>query len=96
MEPADFLTGVPGPVLVLADNRAIAVAAPSWAAAFAAAGKIHRVRLVGRASEREVAAVVAEAEQLGAAAILAAGSGPPVEIGQAAASRLGRPLLTAP
>ena len=96
MDLAHFLAGVAGPVLVLADNPAIAAAAPRWAAAFAQTGTVHRVRLVGRATAPEIAAVLAEAENLGAATILAAGSGSSVEIGQAVASRLGRPLLTAP
>ncbi len=96
MSPAAALAGVLGPVLVLADNRAIAAAAPRWAAAFAAAGHLHRVRLVDRASEREVEAVLAEAQNLAAATILAAGSGSPLAVGQAVASRLGLPLLPAP
>lgn len=96
VDPADVLAGVSGPVLVLADNQAISAAAPNWAAAFAAAGTTHRVRLVERASEREVAAVLAEAEHLGAATILAVGSKSPLAVGQAVAGRLGLPLLTAP
>lgn len=96
MERTDFLAGVSGPVLVLAENSAIAAAAPRWAAAFARAETVHRVRLVGRASEPEIAAVLAEAQNLGAATILAAGSGSCAEIGRAVASLLGRPLLTAP
>lgn len=96
MERADFLAGVSGPVLVLAENSAIAAAAPRWAAAFDQTETVHRVRLVGRASEPEIAAVLAEAQNLGAATILAAGSGSSVEIGRAVASLLGRPLLTAP
>ncbi len=94
MEQADFPTGISGPVLLLADNLSIAAAAPRWAADFAAAGTVHRVRVVGHPSQQEIAAVLAEAKNLGAATILAAGSGSPLAVGQAVACRLGLPLFT--
>lgn len=36
-----------GPVIVVADDAAIAGRAPAWAAAFAAAGMVHRVVVAG-------------------------------------------------
>jgi glycerol dehydrogenase-like iron-containing ADH family enzyme len=85
------LAAVRGPVLLLADNRAIAAGATRWAEAFAAAGLMHRVRLVDR--ESDLAAVLAEASCLGAATILAVGIGCPLSVGRAAAEQLGLPLV---
>jgi hypothetical protein len=65
--------GHAGPVLVVADNEAIARLAPRWAARFAASGRVHRVRLLSLGSPSEIAAVVAEARSLPATVILAAG-----------------------
>ena len=65
--------GPAGPVLIVADNEAIARLAPRWAARFAAIGRVHRVRLLSLGSPAEIAAVVAEARSLPATVILAAG-----------------------
>ncbi len=80
-------------MLVLADNQAIATAAVRWAADFAAAGVVHRVRLVERADEQELAAVIQEAGQLGAAVIAVAGDGPPETVARTVSERLGLPFL---
>jgi len=82
-----------GPVLVVADNDAIARRAPRWAEAFAAEGRLHRVRLVGSGSDREIAAVEAEARSLAAGGILAAGREPARTVATAVAARLGLPLV---
>lgn len=82
-----------GPVLVVADNTAIARFAPVWAERFAAAGRLYRVRLVGAGSEREVAAVVVEAVRLSAVTILVAGGEGPLAVATEVARRLGVPLL---
>lgn len=86
-----FLDGHPGPVLVIADNPAIARRATAWEAGFAALGRLHRVRLVGRTAG-DVAGLIAEAVDLQATAILAAGGEAARQAGQAVATRLGRPL----
>lgn len=83
--------GHPGPVLVIADNAAIARRALAWAAGFVAAGRVHRVRLVGRATS-DVEGLVAEAVGLNATAVLAAGGETARQAGQAVATRLGLPL----
>ena len=85
------LGGRPGPVLVIADNRAIARRAPAWAADFVAFGRVHRVRLVDRAAS-DLDALVAEAVSLRATAILAAGGAATRAAALAVAARLGLPL----
>ena len=65
--------GPAGPVLIVADNAAIARLAPRWAARFAAIGRVYRVRLLSFGSPSEIAAVAAEARSLPATVILAAG-----------------------
>ncbi|MFM1902866.1 MAG: hypothetical protein RLZZ440_766, partial [Planctomycetota bacterium] len=85
--------GIRGPVLVLADNQAIATAAVRWAAEFAAIGVVHRVRLVEHGDAQELASVLAEAGQLGAAAIAAGGAGPQRAVALAISERLGLPLV---
>jgi len=82
----------PGPILIVADNAAITHWAPDWGRRFAAAGRVHRVRLAGRGDTREVAAVAAEAASLGAVAILAAGDRPALELGARVAALLNLPL----
>lgn len=89
--------GLGGPVLVVAGNSAIATLAPTWATAFAAAGWTHRVRLFGgESSRREVAAIHAEAVDLGARAIVAAGGGKALDAARAAAAELGLPFVSCP
>ena len=79
--------GLSGPVLVVAGNAAIARLAPLWAAAFAAAGWTHRVRLRGgESSRREIAALAAEADSLSARVIVAAGGGKTLDAARAAAA----------
>ena len=79
--------GLSGPVLVVAGNAAIARLAPLWAAAFAAAGWTHRVRLCGgESSRREIAALAAEADSLSARVIVAAGGGKTLDAARAAAA----------
>jgi hypothetical protein len=58
-----------GPVLVVADGATVAQLAPRWAADFAAAGRVHRVRVGG-----DAAAIAAEIRSLGATVV--AGIGP--------------------
>ncbi len=66
--------GAQGPLLIVAEPALIASLAPAWAAACAAAGVTHRVRLSGGGtSPGEIAAIVDEARSLGARAIMAAG-----------------------
>lgn len=78
---------------MLADNRGIAGGGPRWAEAFAAAGLIHRVRVVDADGDSTVASVVSEAESLRAATILAVGAGFPLAVGMSAAGRLRLPLV---
>lgn len=82
------------PVLVVADNTAIARHAPDWARSFAALGWQHRVRLSdGPADEFEADAIAAEARHLGARAIVAAGGTATQAAARAAAARTGTPCL---
>ncbi len=80
----------PGPILVVADNRAIARGGLMWARAWGNEGRVYRVRLAGPSS---VAAIAAEAKALGAAAIFWAGGGDVCELASAAASAVGIPLI---
>ena len=85
----------PGPILVVADNAAIARSAVDWNRRFAAAGRLHRVRLAGRGDAGDVAAVAAEAVSLGAVAILAAGDRTAVGLAAQVAESLNLPLIEA-
>ncbi|MCE2727775.1 MAG: hypothetical protein LW698_13515 [Planctomycetaceae bacterium] len=58
-----------GPVLVVTDEATVTRFAPRWAHDFAAAGRVHRVRVGG-----DVAAIAAEIRGLGATVV--AGIGP--------------------
>lgn len=97
-ERSEAVDGIPalgghhGPVLVIADNAAIARRALAWAAAFAAHGRPHRVRLVGPAAG-DVDALVAEAVGWKATAILAASGETARRAAEALAARLGLPLV---
>ncbi len=79
--------GLAGPVLVVADDAAIAAHAPDWAASFAAAGMVHRVVVVG-------VDVVAAAQDLGARVVVAAGAAAAAPAALAAAA-LAVPLVEA-
>lgn len=83
------------PILVVADNDAIRRLAPVWARAFAAAGRLHRVRLAGSPSEREIDRVAAEATSLAAVEIMGAGGAASQAIAAAVAARLGLSLARA-
>jgi glycerol dehydrogenase-like iron-containing ADH family enzyme len=86
------LAGLPvGPVLVVADGAAIARGGPAWAETLAAEGRHHRVRLAGRGDPAEIAALTAEARNLGAAVILGAGEPATLATAAAVATALGIP-----
>ncbi|MGB8853007.1 MAG: hypothetical protein WCC69_05515 [Pirellulales bacterium] len=82
------------PVLIVADNTAIADHAPDWARSFAALGWQHRVRLSdGPADEIEAEAIAAEARHLGARVIVAAGGTATRAAARTASARTGTPCL---
>ena len=81
-----------GPALVVADGASVTRQAPAWAAAFAAAGRVHRV-LVMPGGPAAAPAIVAEARSLGASAIFAAGPTPVVAAARRAAAELDRPCV---
>lgn len=82
------------PVLVVADNTAIARHAPDWARSFAALGWEHRVRLSdGPADDVEADAIAAEAAHLAARTLVAAGGAATQSATRAAAARIGTPCL---
>ena len=86
--------GCQPPVLVVADNDAIARHAPDWARSFATLGWQHRVRLSdGPADDIEANAVAAEARHLGARTLVAAGCNATQAAARAAAARTGAPCL---
>lgn len=80
----------PGPILVVADNGAIARRGLSWAAAWLQEGRVYRVRLAGPSS---VAAIAVEAKALGAAVILWVGAADVCELASLAARDVGIPLV---
>lgn len=79
--------GLAGPVLVVADDAAIAAWAPAWAASFAAAGVTHRVVVAG-------VDAAAAAAGLGARVVMAAGAAATGPAARAAAA-LDLPLVEA-
>ena len=81
------------PILVVADNDAIARLAPRWAGQFAAAGRLYRVRLAGVPGDREIERLATEARSLEAVAIAAAGGEAVQSLAAAVATRLGLPLI---
>lgn len=85
------LEGPPGAVLVIADTAAVTRRAVAWATAFTALGRLHRVRLVSQGAG-DIDGFVAEAIDLKATAVLAAGGQAARRAGQAVAARLGLPL----
>ena len=84
------------PVLVVADNATIAAWAPDWAEAFDACGWTFRVRLFTTGQESDGhEAIIDEARNLGARAIVAAGGETLAAAAGAAATALGLPLVRA-
>lgn len=88
--------GLAGPVLVVADDEAVARLAPAWAEAFSAAGWLHRVLAAGPGAVAEVAAIAAEAESLRAAALVAAGDAAVLAAVQQAAAACRLPCVALP
>jgi glycerol dehydrogenase-like iron-containing ADH family enzyme len=85
-----------GPVLVVADNDAIACGAIAWAADFAAAGWLHRVRFwEGAATPAAIAKIAAEAAQMRAAVIVAVGASDTVAAARAVAEAACLPSIAA-
>lgn len=88
-----------GPVLVIADNAAIARSGPAWARVFAARGWGHRVRLSegsdgdAAALEAEARALAAEARSLRATVIVGSGGEAPRAAARAAAALTGLPVV---
>lgn len=78
--------GLAGPVLVVADDDAIAARAPAWADAFAAAGITHRVVVTG-------VDATAAAAGLDARVVVAAGSAEANAAAEAVARALGIPAI---
>jgi len=66
--------GHPGPVLVIADSRAIGILAPTWAQWLRQFGWDHRVRLATEPADRDIEPLLAEARDLGARIVIAAGT----------------------
>ena len=89
--------GLEGPCLVVAGSTAVGRLAPTWAAALDSAGIVSRVRLFGgESSRREIAAIVAEARDLGARTIVAAGGGKVIDAARSAAAELRLPFVSCP
>ncbi|MFM8705016.1 MAG: glycerol dehydrogenase [Planctomycetia bacterium] len=89
--------GLAAPVLVAAGRSAVAALAPVWAAASAAAGWHHRVRVFGgECTAAEIDAIAAEARSLGAASIVGAGGGKCLDASRAAAATVGLPFVSCP
>lgn len=78
-----------GPILVVADNDAIANSGLRWARIFEKAQRLYRVRLAGPST---LEAVVNEAKSLGAVAITWAGDSEACSLAEATASQLGIPF----
>lgn len=78
-----------GPVLVVTDAATVGRFAPRWARDFAAAGRVHRVRVGG-----DAAAITAEIRGLGASVV--AGIGPAAVCARSAAAAAGLPCVTGP
>jgi glycerol dehydrogenase-like iron-containing ADH family enzyme len=90
-------SGLADPVLIVADDPAVARLAPVWQAAFAEARWTHRVLVFGgTVSRREVDAITAEAGSLGAAVIVGAGTTTVLDAALAAAAAVGLPAVVCP
>jgi len=91
--------GGASPLLIVADHRAISVAARGWHEQLSAAGWHYRVRL-GEVVEpllaQEAVAVAAEAARFQARAILAVGGPTLVAVALAAAQHASLPLVRLP
>ncbi|MFM9195222.1 MAG: iron-containing alcohol dehydrogenase, partial [Planctomycetia bacterium] len=86
--------GLAAPVLVAAGRSAVAALAPVWAAALAAAGWHHRVRVFGgECTAAEIDAIAAEARSLRATVIVGAGGGKCLDASRAAAATVGLPFV---
>jgi hypothetical protein len=79
-----------GPILVVADNHAIAQGGPRWAIFFQATNRHYRVRLAGPST---IEAIQAEAKSLGAVAIIWAGDAETHALAQAAATKIALPFF---
>jgi glycerol dehydrogenase len=89
--------GLAGPCLIVAGATAVARLAPTWARSLDGVGIVSRVLLFGgESSGREIAAIVAEARDLGAGTLLAAGGGKVIDAARAAAAELGLPFVSCP
>ena len=89
--------GLEGPVLIVAGAMPIARLAPIWAAALDEVGIGYRVRLFGgESSQREIAAIVEEARNLGARTIVAAGEDSLIDAARSAAAALRLPFVPCP
>jgi glycerol dehydrogenase len=89
--------GLRDPVLVLADDAAIAGLAPAWAESFATLGWLHRVMACGEnADSRMIAAIVAEAAALAARTIVGAGDGRVLDAAREAATAARLPFVACP
>ena len=89
--------GLEGPALIVAGATPIARLAPIWAAALDEVGIGYRVRLFGgESSRREIAAIVEEAQSLGARTIVAAGGGKVLDAARSAAAAMRLPFVSCP
>lgn len=91
--------GAAPPLLIVADNAAIAAEAQAWEAALSPARWRYRVRLAEVTppfGDQEAEAVAAEAASLGAKAILAAGGGELLAVAAKAAAFASVPLILPP
>jgi glycerol dehydrogenase-like iron-containing ADH family enzyme len=89
--------GLEGPVLIVAGATPIARLAPVWATALEDVGMAHRVRLFGgESSQPEIAAIVEEAQSLGARTIVAAGEESLIDAARSAAAALRLPFVPCP
>lgn len=80
-----------GPVLVVADDAIVGRFATRWARDFAAAGRVHRVRVGG-----DVVAISAEIRDLGATAVAGIGSAGLTAAVACAAAAAGLPCVCGP
>jgi glycerol dehydrogenase-like iron-containing ADH family enzyme len=84
------------PLLIVADNSAIASLAVAWNEKLSSSGWVYRVRLGEVAASlrsRETLAIASEARSLGATAIVAIGSEDLLAIAAEAAEKASRPLI---
>ena len=77
-----------GPVLVVADGATVGRFAPQWARDFAAAGRVHRVRMMG-----DAAAIAVEIRDLGATVVAGIGPAAVCAAVTAAAAAAGLPCV---